>query len=114
MNEHKEYVVNSRGKVKKKKMQHKRLHIFLVLRFDLLPPESTYLAHRHIDTYSGCIVCMYVFCHIVWTCEQPGGLVPLLHLALETLVLALQHRRLRTDVGDFLIVRPVDAGRLAG
>lgn len=43
-----------------------------------------------------------------------GGLVPLFHFALQALVLALQHRRLRTDVRDFLIVRAVDAGRLAG
>lgn len=37
--------------------------------------------------------------------------LPLFYSTLETFILALQHRSLGTDVRDFLIVRPVDAGR---
>ncbi len=40
--------------------------------------------------------------------------LPLLHCALETLVLALQHGGLWTDMRDFLIICPVNAGRLVG
>lgn len=39
---------------------------------------------------------------------------PQLHCALQTVVLALQHGSLRTDVRDLLIVRSINAGRLVG
>lgn len=47
-----------------------------------------------------------------WTHEIKA--LPLFYGTLETCILALQHLRLRTDVRDLLVVRPVDAGRLVG
>lgn len=40
--------------------------------------------------------------------------LPLLYCTLEEFVLVLQQRSLRTDMRDFLIICPIDAGRLVG
>lgn len=51
--------------------------------------------------------------HEVNTPHHTGSL-PLFHCALETFILSLQHSGLRTDMRDFLIICPINAGRLVG